>query len=95
MRVEWHEYALDQLADLYVDAAGPAAKAAVGEAAERVTARVAEEGLFLGESRGNDYQRVWFHYPLAVMYNIEPGIGGGAVVHHVTGLRPCHDQDAE
>lgn len=91
MRVEWEEDALAQLADLHVAAPDQAAKAAVAATAERVTARLAEEGMFLGESRENPYRRVWFHYPMAVMYEVERG--GGTVIYHVVGLRPRRDQE--
>lgn len=61
MSVEWHEVALDRLADIYV--AVPAAeRGAVVRCVEQTNARLALDPTFVGESRSGN-RRVWFNRP--------------------------------
>ena len=78
MTVEWHEIALDRLADIYV--AVPAAdRDGIVRCVAETNARLAVDPAFVGESRGGN-RRVWFNRPLMVVYDLLRG-GGVKVVH--------------
>jgi hypothetical protein len=79
MTVEWHEIALDRLADIYV--AAPAAdRDTLARCVEEINARLALDPALVGESRGGN-RRVWFNRPLMVVYDL---ISGGVRVVHVS-----------
>lgn len=78
MTVEWHEIALDRLADIYV--AAPAAdRDGIARCVGQINARLAADPAFVGESRGGN-RRVWFNRPLMVVYDLLRA-GGVKVVH--------------
>lgn len=85
MRVEWREFALDELADLYV-AADPTARDEIERAVKRISAELAGDPGRLGESRSSDDRRVWFSYPLVVVFEIRRP-EGLVQVTHTAGLK--------
>jgi hypothetical protein len=89
MTVEWHEVALDRLADIYV--AVPAAdRDAVARCVEQINTRLADDSAFVGESRGGN-RRVFFNRPLMVVYDLVSG--GGVRVVHVSLVRSVSSDD--
>ncbi len=68
--VVWRDRALDQLADVYVAASTDERKKLSAEV-EYVNRRLAENGLFQGESRGG-YGRVMFGDLLVIIYSVVP-----------------------
>ena len=84
MSVEWHDIALDRLADIYV--AVPAAdRDGIVRCVDQTNARLALDPQFLGESRAGN-RRVWFNRPLMVVYDVIPG--RGVTVVHVSHVPP-------
>ena len=83
MNVEWHEVALDRLADIYV-AALPHERDPLAECVAQMNARLALDPSNLGESR-SARRRVWFNPPLMTVYDLIPG--GGVLVVHVARIR--------
>lgn len=69
MIVEWHEIALDRLADIYVRVPGSERDALV-RCVEDINARLAIEPALLGELHGVK-RRVWFNRPLMVVFDVE------------------------
>jgi hypothetical protein len=69
MRVEWREFALDELADIFV-AADPVDRDGIERAVVRISGELADEPERLGESRSTGSRRVWFSYPLVVVFEI-------------------------
>jgi plasmid stabilization system protein ParE len=83
--VEWHDKALDALADIWV-AIGAAERDLYEQTVRDINARLAVGPAELGESRANDRDRVWFNYPLVVWFRLYTG--GRVKVFHVARLRP-------
>lgn len=85
MLVEWKATALDRLADLYVTA-DPAVRDELEQAVLRISAELADDPGRLGESRATDDRRVWFSFPLMVMFEVRRSEG---MVHvtHTAGLK--------
>ena len=89
MSVQWHDIALDRLADIYV--AVPAAdRDGLVRCVDQTNARLALDPQFLGESRRGN-RRVWFNRPLMVVYDLLRG--GGVKVIHVSLVPPDPDED--
>lgn len=86
MWVEWKEYALDRLADIYV-AADPADRDDIERTVEQINAALAADPRNLGESRATANQRVWSSDPLTVTFLIVPN-DGKVIVYHVAHRRP-------
>ena len=84
MRVEWTSRGLDRLADIYV-AATPADRDDIEATTRRINAALAVDPSVLGESRSGGW-RVWFEYPLMVLFCIFPA-QQVVVVTHVARLR--------
>jgi plasmid stabilization system protein ParE len=89
MTVEWTDYALDQLADIWVTIT-PAERDVIEQTVDAINARLAVDPSSVGESRA-DNRRVWFRHPLVVIYRLVPG--GGVIVSHVAKLRPWRADD--
>jgi len=85
MRVEWKATALDRLADVFV-AADPAARDEIERAVERINAELADDPERLGESRASETRRVWFYFPLMVMFEVRRS-EGLVLVTHTSGLK--------
>ena len=82
--VGWVESALDRLADLFVTA-WTAERDEIEATVLRINAALAADPWALGESRSGN-RRVWFTYPLMVVYRIAP-TEGRVVVSRVARLR--------
>ncbi|HEY2784123.1 MAG TPA: hypothetical protein VGJ05_04035 [Fimbriiglobus sp.] len=89
MIVKWHEQSLDRLADIYVDAI-PKDREVIAAAVTWMNIQLALGPWNLGESR-EEWERIWFHYPLAIMYEILPN-DGEVLVTDVIKLRPQADK---
>jgi hypothetical protein len=83
MTPEWHDDALDQLADIWV-AATPADRERIEKAVAEINRMLGSGPQFLGESRGG-YDRAWFHPPLVIRFRVLPN--QPAKVQHVAPLR--------
>jgi hypothetical protein len=83
--VKWKGVALDQLANIYV-AATPADRHEIEATVMRINAALAADPWHLGESRSKN-RRVWFEYPLTVVFTILPA-EQRVLVTHVARLRP-------
>lgn len=66
--VLWWPLAEQQLTDLWDRAPDPEA---VADAADDVNRALAANPTGLGESRGTPVRRIWFQYPLCVLYLID------------------------
>lgn len=85
MRVERKATALDRLADVFV-AADPADRDEIERAVERINKELADDPEQLGESRSSENRRVWFSFPLMVMFEIRRP-EGLVQVTHAAGLK--------
>jgi len=92
MQVEWKESALDTLADIYVLATVPQ-RELIAATVERITRRLGSDPWFLGESRGTEHRRVWFHFPLVVGFELVIGQPKVNVYHVALLLLPQTDGD--
>lgn len=80
---EWHDDALDQLADIWV-AATTADRERIERAVTEINRALESGPQFLGESRGGS-DRAWFHPPLVIRFRVLPN--QPVKVQHVASLR--------
>ena len=85
MLVKWKSIALDRVADIFV-AATPADRDEIEATTRRINVALAADPSVLGESRSGD-RRVWFEYPLMVLFRIVSA-DKTVIVSHVARLRP-------
>lgn len=92
MTPEWHDHALDLLADIWV-AATTADRERIEQAVAEINRALASGPQVLGESRGGS-DRAWFHPPLVVRFRVLPN--QPVKVQHVARLKalfPDSDDD--